>query len=110
MPTARPTPDELHIIESYQRILNDVARCAQAVRDGEWHHLVDTAEDLSRHAVHLAVAAGQLGDPNTRPRADVVVETVVAGNGSQVVRALHPLRPSVVAKTAMTDPFTHPGA
>jgi len=104
-----PTPDELRIAESYQRVLDDVSRCAQVVRDGDWDHLVVLAGDLSRRAVHLGVAAGELREPHIGPRADVVLDLVASRNGSPAARALHPARPASLAKTAMTDPFTHPG-
>ena len=104
-----PTMDELRIAESYQRVLDQLSRCAQAVRDGDWHHLAAVAGDLSRGAVHLGMAAGELRDPGTGPRAEVVLDMVASRNGSPAARALHPARPSLVAKTALTDPFTHPG-
>jgi hypothetical protein len=55
------------------------------------------------------MAAGELRDPSTGPRAEVVLDMVAARSGSPAARALHPTRPSSVAKTALTDPFTHPG-
>jgi hypothetical protein len=102
------TPDELRIAERYRAVLDDVSRCAQAVRDGKWQNLADTADDLCRRAAMLAEAAGKLRHAGTQPRADVVVDIVASADyDSQAVRLLHP--PGTIAKTAMTDPFTHPG-
>jgi hypothetical protein len=103
------TPDELRIAERYRSVLDDVSRCAQAVREGNWQNLADTADDLCRRAALLAEAAGKLSHVGTQPRADVVVDIVAcADHDSQAARLLHPR--GTIAKTAMTDPFTHPGA
>ncbi|HKT01107.1 MAG TPA: hypothetical protein VJT31_16395 [Rugosimonospora sp.] len=109
MTDTEPTQDERRLAEGYQRILNDAARCAQAVRDGDWPHLAATATDLSRSAVHLAVAADELRDPSTPPRVEVVLDAVARDHASPIVRMLHPARPASITKTTMTDPFTHPG-
>ena len=109
MSITEPTQDERRLAESYQGILNDVARCAQAIRDGDWSHLAATATDLSRSAVHLAVASGELREPTTQPRADVVLDTVARHHASPITRVLHPTPPDSMARTTMTDPFTHPG-
>jgi hypothetical protein len=105
------TADELRIAERYLRVLDDVSRCAQAVRDGHWHNLADTADDLSRRAAQLAGAAAELHDPSSQPRAHVVVDIVASHNGdSEAARLLHPVRPGATGKTtAVADPFRHPG-
>jgi hypothetical protein len=106
--SADHTPDELGIAERYLSVLNDMSRCAQAVRDGNWQDLADTADDLRRRAALLAEAAGKLHHAGTQPRTDVVVDIVTSRNPeSLAARLLHP--PGTIAKTAMTDPFTHPG-
>jgi hypothetical protein len=105
----QPTTDETRIAEGYRRTLDDLSRCAQAVRDGDWKQLAQSAEDLARRAGHLAVAAGELRDPATRPRAEVVVD-IMNSTGSPTVRALHPAVSSRPATTTMTDPFTHPSS
>jgi hypothetical protein len=103
-----PTPDELRIAECYLSVLDDVSRCAEAVRAGGWHGLADKADDLCRRAAVLAEAAGKLHHAGTLPRAHVVVDIVASRNrNSQAARLLHP--PGTIATTAMTDPFTHPG-
>jgi hypothetical protein len=109
MSTTELTADERRLAESYQGVLAEVARCAQAVRDGDWSQLAATATDLSRSAVLLAVAAGELREPTTPPRADRVLNVVARHSASPITRVLHPTPPASAAKTAMTDPFTHPG-
>lgn len=109
MSITEPTPDERRLAEGYQAVLADVARCAQAIRDGDWSHLAVSATDLSRGAVHLAVASGELREPTIRPRPEVVLDSVARQGASPIIRALHPTRPDSIAKTTMTDPFTHPG-
>ena len=108
--TTEPTADERRLVESYQGILTDVARCAQAIRDGDWAQVAVIAMDLSRSGVLLAVAAGELREPTTTPRAEVVLDVVARHPGSPLTRMLHPTQPISVAKTVMTDPFSHPGA
>jgi hypothetical protein len=40
-----------------------------------------------------------------------VINAVVAGGGaSRVARLLHPQPSTTIAKPALTDPFSHPGA
>ncbi len=110
MSITEPSQDERRLADSYQRVLSDLTRCAQALRDGHWPQLAATATDLSRSAVHLAVAAGELREPAAPPRAEVVLDVVARRDASPITRVLHPARPGSVARTAMTDPFTHPGA
>jgi hypothetical protein len=102
------TADERRLAESYQGVLAEVARCAQAIRDGDWSRLAATATDLSRSAVLLAVAAGEPREPATPPRTDMVLDAVTGHHASPITRILHPTRTAPMAKTAMTDPFTHP--
>jgi hypothetical protein len=104
-----PTRDELRLAESYRAVLDDVCRCAQAVQDGDWQRLAAVAADLSRRAVHLGVAAGELREPESQPRVEVVLEGFARRDASPVARALHPAQSNRVTKTIMTDPFTHPG-
>jgi hypothetical protein len=107
--TTELTADERRLAESYQGVLAEVARCAQAIRDGDWSQLAATATDLSRSAVLLAVAAGERREPTTPPRADKVLDTITAHHATPITRMLHPTWPTAVAKTTMADPFTHPG-
>jgi hypothetical protein len=103
------SPDEMRIAERYLAVLDDVSGCAEAVRAGDWRALADTADALCRRAALLAEAAGKLHHAATQPPADVVVDIVASRNRtSQAARLLHP--PGTIATTAMTDPFTHPGA
>jgi hypothetical protein len=105
------TPVEVRIAERYLSVLADVSRCAAAVGDGDWRALADAADDLCRRAALLAEAVGKLEGAGAGPRGDVVVNMVVAGSAAgQVARLLHPAGSATVAKTAMTDPFTHPDA
>jgi hypothetical protein len=107
---AAETPDEVRIAERYLSVLTDLSRCAAAVRAGEWRNLADTADDLCRRAALLAEAAGKLEHAEAEPRADAVASLVVSrSGGSPVVRLLHPVESATMPKTAMTDPFTHPG-
>lgn len=114
-----PTPDEARIVDNYQRALTEVAKCAQAVKDGDWQRLAGAADQLARRAALLAVAAGELRDPKTKPRADVVIDEVMGvgastgGGGAQLVRTLHPQRPSAPAagvRGSLSNPFLHPDA
>src|SRR2546430_15288337 len=41
--TTEPTVDERRLAESYRGVLADVARCAQALRDGDWSQLAVVA-------------------------------------------------------------------
>jgi hypothetical protein len=108
---AAQTPDEVRIAERYLSVLADVSRCAQAVRDGDWSHVADTADDLCRRAALLAEAAGKLAHTQPCPRGDVVAKLVTSGNDSSpAARLLHPVTAATIPKTTMTDPFTHPGA
>jgi hypothetical protein len=110
MSIIEPTQDERRLADSYQRVLSDLIRCAQAVQEGHWPQLAAAASDLSRNAVHLSVAAGELREPVTAPRAEVILDAVARQSATPITRLLHPVRPGSVAKTALTDPFTHPGA
>jgi hypothetical protein len=108
---AAQTPAELRIAERYLSVLAEISRCAEAVRDGDWRHLADAADDLRRRAALLAEAAGEPDSAKAGPRADVVVNMVVSGSDApQVARLLHSVGSATIARTAMTDPFTHPGA
>ena len=109
MDITEPTFDERRLTDSYQGVLTAMTRCAQAIRDGQWAQLALTATDLSHSAVLLAVAAGELRQPTTPPRPATVLDAVTRNHASPIVEMLHPTRASSVAKTAMTDPFTHPG-
>jgi hypothetical protein len=60
---AAQTPDEARIAERYLSVLADVSRCAEALRDGDWRQLADTADDLCRRAALLAEIAGNSGPP-----------------------------------------------
>lgn len=112
MTTTTPTPDEGRIVDSYQRVLGEVARCAQAVRDGDWARVASVADQLARRAAHLAVAAGELRAPETAPRAQVVIDGVVpvGGPAGELARSLHPQRPASAARGALANPFLHPDA
>jgi len=108
---AGETPDEVGIAERYLSVLADMSGCADAVRDGDWRRLADTADGLCRRAALLAEVAGRLEHAGTGPRGDVVAALVAARNGSShAARLLHPGGPAMIPKTVMTDPFTHPGA
>lgn len=110
MTIAAQTPDEARIAERYLSVLADVSRCAEAVRDGDWPHLADTADDLCRRAALLAEAAGKLKHAQPPPRGDVVAKLVAsAGDSPAAARLLHPVAAATMPKTTMTDPFTHPG-
>jgi hypothetical protein len=107
---AAQTPDEARIAERYLSVLADISRCAEAVRDGDWPHLADAADDLCRRAALLAEAAGRLKHTQPRPRGDVVAKLVASRTDSpQAARLLHPAAAATIPKTTMTDPFTHPG-
>jgi hypothetical protein len=106
---AAPTPDEARIAERYLSVLTDVSRCAEAVRRGDWRHLAGTADNLCRHAALLAEAAGKLEHTQPTPRADTVTALIVSRNDSSTAaRLLHPIGAATTARTALTDPFTHP--
>ena len=111
MTVAAQTPDEARIAERYLAVLADISRCAQAVRDGDWPHLADTADDLCRRAALLAEAAGKLTHTEPGPRGDVVAKLVASRPDSPpAARLLHPVAAATIPKTTMTDPFTHPSA
>lgn len=111
MSVAAQTPDETRIAERYLSVLTDVSRCAEAVRAGDWTRLAGTADDLCRRAALLAEAAGKLEQTAPGPRGEVVAKLVATGNDSSTAaRLLHPAGTSTMARTAMTDPFTHPTA
>ncbi len=111
MSVAAQTPDDIRLAERYLSVLTDVSRCTDAVRDGNWRHLADAADDLCRRAALLAEAAGKLEHAEAGPRGEVVANLVASRNGSsQAARLLHPVGSATVTKTAMTDPFTHPDA
>ena len=112
--SATPTPDEVRIAERYLSVLADVSRCADTVRIGDWQQLAGAADDLCRRAALLAEAAGKMenGEPaGPTPSGDAVVSLIMSGSGSSpAARLLHPAAARAVAKTALTDPFTHPAA
>lgn len=114
MSDAAQTPDEERLAERYLSVLADISRCADAIRHGNWRQLADDADDLCRRAALLAEAASKVEHAEPAPRGDVVVELVATrDDGSQAARLLHPVRPvgtAPIAKTSMTDPFTHPDA
>ena len=102
---------EVRVAQRYLSVIAEVSRCAEAVRDGDWRHLADAADDLCRRAVLLAEAAGKVDHAEPGLRGDVVAGLVASRNGSsQAARLLHPVGSAAIPKTAMTDPFTHPGA
>jgi hypothetical protein len=108
---AAQTPDETRIAERYLSVLADVSRCADALRNGDWPQLADTADDLCRHAALLAEAAGKLEHTGAGARGDIVATLVTSRNDSSpAARLLHPAGKTTIAKTALTDPFTHPAA
>jgi hypothetical protein len=108
---AAQTPDEARIAERYLAVLADISRCAEAVRDGDWSHLADTADDLCRRAALLAEATGKLKHTELSPRGDVVAKLISPHHDSPpAARLLHPLTAATIPRTTMTDPFTHPGA
>jgi hypothetical protein len=108
---AAPTSDEVRIAERYLSVLADVTRCADAVRHGNWRQLADDANDLCRRAALLAEVAGKVEHAEPGLRGDVVVDLVAARDDrSQAARLLHPVAAAPIAKTSMTDPFTHPAA
>jgi hypothetical protein len=103
------TPDEARIAERYLAVLADISRCAQAVHDGDWPQLADTADDLCRRAALLAEAAGKLRHTEPGPRGDVVARLVTSHQDCPpAARLLHPAATATIPKTTMTDPFTHP--
>lgn len=111
MNAAAQTPAEVRVAERYLSVLAEISRCADAVRDGDWRQLADAADDLCRRAALLAEAAGSVERAEAQPRADVVVKMVVSSSDAgQAPRLLHTVGPATIAKTVMTDPFTHPGA
>ena len=114
MSATPPTPDEVRIAERYLSVLADVSRCADAVRNGDWQQLASTADDLCRRAALLAEAAGKIEhvEPaGTAPSGDAVVSLIMSRrDSSPAARLLHPAAARAVAKTALTDPFTHPAA
>ena len=111
MTVAAQTPDEARIAERYLAVLADISRCAQAVRDGDWPHLAETADDLCRRAALLAEAAGKLRHTEPGPRGDVVAKLVASRTDCPpAARLLHPIATATITKTTMTDPFTHPDA
>jgi hypothetical protein len=106
---AAQTPDEIRIAERYRAVLADISRCAQAVRDGDWPELADTADDLCRRAALLAEAAGKLSHTEPSPRGDVVATLVATHRDAPpAAQVLHPVATATIPKTTMTDPFTHP--
>jgi hypothetical protein len=106
---AAQTPDEARIAERYLSVLADISRCAQAVRDGDWPQLAETADDLCRRAALLAEAAGKLRYTEPGPRGDVVAKLVASHHDCPpAARLLHPVATATIPKTTMTDPFTHP--
>jgi hypothetical protein len=108
---AAPTPDEARIAERYLSVLADVSRCAEALRHGDWRQLADTADDLCRRAALLAEVAGKIEPAGAGVRGDVVASLVASDNDSSLAaRLLHPAGTTAIAKTALTDPFTHPAA
>jgi hypothetical protein len=108
---AAQTPDEVRIAERYLSVLADVSRCAEALRHGDWRNLAGTADDLCRRAALLAEAASKLAHTEPGPRGDIVATLVASRNDSSpAARLLHPVATATIAKTAMTDPFTHPAA
>jgi hypothetical protein len=110
MSVAAQTPDEVRVAERYLSVLADVSCCAEAVGDGDWQRLVDAAEDLCRRAALLAEVAGKIQREQPRPRGDSVTAVVASRNSSsRAARLLHPAAAATITKTAMTDPFTHPG-
>ena len=111
MSVAAQTPDEVRIAERYLSALADISRCAEAVGRGDWHDLANAADDLCRRAALLAEAASKLEHTEPGPRGDVVAKLVASRNdSSQAARLLHPVGTATIARTAMTDPFTHPDA
>jgi hypothetical protein len=108
---AAQTPDEVRIAERYLMVLADVSRCAEAVRNSDWRHLADTADDLCRRAALLAEAVSKLEPTGPGPRGDVVATLVASRTDCPpAARLLHPIATATIAKTTMTDPFTHPNA
>ena len=111
MSVAAQTPDEARIAERYLSVLADVSRCAEALRHGDWRRIADTADDLCRRAALLAEAAGKLAPTAAGARGDIVATLVASRNDSSLAaRLLHPAGTAAIAKTALTDPFTHPAA
>jgi len=110
---AAQTPDETRIAERYLSVLADVSRCAEALRHGDWRQLADTADDLCRRAALLAEVAGKLEPTAAGARGvdNAVAALVTSRNDSSLAaRLLHPAGTAAIAKTALTDPFTHPAA
>ncbi len=109
MSLAAQTPDEVRIAERYLTVLADVSRCAEAVRNGDWRHLADSADDLCRRAALLAAAVSKLEPTEPDPRGDVVTTPVASRTDCPLAaRLLHPIGTATIAKTTMIDPFTHP--
>ncbi|HLL69767.1 MAG TPA: hypothetical protein VK453_29235 [Micromonosporaceae bacterium] len=102
---------EQRIAERYASVLDEVSRCAQAARDGDWRSLASTADDLSRRAAELTEVVGDLRSSGAQPRAHVVADMVARHTrGSRTAALAPPAGGDAIAKTPMTDPFTHPSS
>ena len=105
--------DEHRIAERYLHVLDQLSRCADAVRHGDWDKLETIARSLASGADELADAVGGHRDPATSPRPAVVVDLVAGQSGAcEVARMLHPHRPATTSRsgnTASIDPFAQPG-
>jgi hypothetical protein len=109
MSAAAPRSEEVRVAEQYLSVLADVSVCMEAVLDGDWRSLTDAAEDLGRRAALLAELAGRLQHDQPGLGGEVVAAMVASRNSSRAARLLHPAHAVTIDKTAMTDPFTHPG-
>jgi hypothetical protein len=104
--------DEQRIAERYLHVLDDLSRCADAVRHGDWDKLDTLARTLARSADQLADAVHEQLDPAVSPRAVVVVDIVAEHGGDyEAAYLLHPHRPATTSRTGNTasiDPFAQP--
>jgi hypothetical protein len=94
----RLTPSEVRLAEQYVRVLDFVARCAQAVDHGDWHYLSDKASQLQDGAGGLARIAGETWQQisaGAPPPGTQAVRAAVAhyGRHYRAGRLLHPTEP-----------------
>jgi hypothetical protein len=112
MTAAEQSTDERRIAERYLHVLDQLSRCADAVRHGDWDKLDTIARTLARGADQLADAVREQSDPATGPRPAVILDIVADCSGNcEAARLLHPHRPSTTSRTGNTasiDPFTQP--
>lgn len=85
------SPEESRLASDYVYFLDLVSRTALALEHGEWSHLAEKAEDLSRATDALAVSATRADASTPSTRAGSVLAAVTArGWQLQAVQKLHP--------------------